>query len=150
MNIGDGKYGYNFITTPEYNNILFDYSDMRGGIGIRLVVNDYDKRQYDNMPGQIDMIETDKVYHFISPAYTRPIEEAEMHTSVITLENAAKIVSEFYSQHMSFFVTRVQVVYLPCGVVAEPCWKFIMSYNGEQYHTFVNMHTGEVHVYIQG
>lgn len=96
------------------------------------------------------MIETDKVYYFICPAYYMSIEETENHTSIITPENAAEIVSEFYSPSMKFAVTSVQAVYLPCGLKVEPCWKFIMSYFGEEYHTFVNMRTGEVHVYIFG
>ena len=150
FDIGNGKYGYNFLTTPEYKNVLFDYAEMRGGgIGISRVDNDYDDRWLGELPGHVDMIKTDKVYHFISPAYNRSIEEAETYTSVITLENAAEIVSEFYSEHMSFYVERVQVVYLPVLNTAEPCWKFLMSCRGELYHTFVNMHTGEVHVYIQ-
>lgn len=149
VDIGNGKYGYNFIITPEYKNVLFDHFDMNGGQGLRLVQNDYDKRSYGVMPGQIGMIETDKIFQLISPAYAHVLEEKETYTSIITLENAAEIVSDFYSGNMAFFVTNVSAVYLPSNTI-EPCWKFIMSYNGEQYHTFVNMHTGEVHVYIQG
>lgn len=149
VDIGGGKYGYNFIITPEYKNVPFDHYEMRGGAGVRLVANDYDKRSYGVMPGQIGMIETDKIYQFIDPAYPHCLTENEVLTSIITPQNAAEIVSEFYSGHMTFFVTSISAVYLPSNTI-EPCWKFIMSCNGEQYHTFVNMHTGEVHVYIQG
>lgn len=143
------KYGYNFMTTPEYKNVMFDYPEMMGGgMGISKIPNDYDNRDYFILPGQIDMIETDKVCHFISPAYNRSIEEAETYTSIITLENAADIVSRFYSNHMLFYVTRVQVVYLEYLNTAEPCWKFLMNCSGLLYNTFVNMHTGEVYVYI--
>lgn len=150
VDIGKGKYGYNFIITPEYNNVLFDYGVTGGGIATRMVENDYDKRRYEIFPGQINMIETDKVYCFIDPAYYMSIDKTENHTSIITPENAAEIVSEFYSSSMKFAVTSVQAVYLPYGLKVEPCWKFIMSYFGEEYHTFVNMRTGEVHVYIFG
>lgn len=149
VDIGNGKYGYNFIITPEYKNVLFDHFEMKGGQGLRLVQNDYDKRSYGVMPGQIGMIETDKIYQLIDPTYYHLFEEKETYTSIITLKNAAEIVSDFYSGHMSFFVTSVGAVYLPANTI-EPCWKFTMSSNGEQYHTFVNMHTGEVHVYVQG
>ena len=30
-----------------------------------------------------------------------------------------------------------------------PCWKFTMGCFGETYHTFVDMITGEIHLYIQ-
>lgn len=150
VDIGKGKVGYNFLITPEYKKVLFDYPENGGGIGIRLVKNDYDDRMYDVIPKQIDMIETDKIYHFICPAYDRSIEETETYSSIITLECAAKIVNKFYSESMDFSVKRVQTVYLPYGNYAEPCWKFIMNNFGSSYNTLVNMHTGEVHVYIQG
>lgn len=149
VDIGGGKYGYNFIITPEYKNVLFDHFETEGGQRVRLVKNDYDKSGCGAMPGQIGMIETDKIYQCIDPAYFHVLEEKETYTSIITLKNAAEIVSDFYSGHMGFFVKSVSAVYLPSNAI-EPCWKFIMSCNGEQYHTFVNMHTGEVHVYIQG
>lgn len=149
VDIGKGKVGYNFLITPEYKKVLFDYLENGGGIGTRLVKNDYDDRMYDVMPKQIDMIETDKIYHFICPAYNRSIEEAETFSSIITLECAAEIVNKFYSESMDFTVDRVQAVYLPYGSNAEPCWKFIMKNFGSSYNTLVNMHTGEVHVYIQ-
>ncbi len=154
VDIGRGKYGYNFIITPEYKNVCFDYYKSAGGMGVVTIENDYDNRDYDSMPGQIDMIETDKIYHFIYPAYDMAIEEAETYTSIITLEDAAKIVSEFYSKAMDLDVDRVQVVYLPCVVkdsrfCGEPCWKFILNSFSYSYNTLVNMHTGEVHVYVQ-
>lgn len=149
VNIGEGKYGYNFIITPEYKKVLFDYPEMNGSSGVRLVQNDYDNRKYDVMPGQIDMIETDKIYHFILPAFNLSIKETKTYDSIITLERAAKTVSKFYSGTMSFYVKRVQAVYLPYGDTAEPCWKFLMNCGGSLYNTFVNMHTGEVYVYIQ-
>ena len=149
VDIGGGKYGYNFMIAPEYKNVFFDYYKSSGGMGAVTIENDYDDRNYDSMPGQIDMIETDKIYHFICPVYDRSIEEAETYTSIITLECAAEIVNKFYSESMDFTVDRVQAVYLPCGSNAEPCWKFIMKNFGSSYNTLVNMHTGEVHVYIQ-
>lgn len=149
VDIGGGKYGYNFIITPEYKNVLFDYPEMRGGVGIQIIENDYDNRVYVDLPGQIDMIETDKVYHFVCPAYNMSIKETETYTSIITLENAARIVSRFYSPAMKFTVKSVQAVYLPYGYSAIPCWKFSMRC-GSLYNTFVNMRTGEVYLYIQG
>lgn len=154
VDIGGGKYGYNFIITPEYKNVFFDYYKSSAGMGVVTIENDYDNREYDSMPGQIDMIETDKIYHFIYPAYDMAIEEAETYTSIITLEDAARIVSEFYSGTMDLDAERVQVVYLSCvgpdsKPRGEPCWKFILNGSGYLYNTLVNMHTGEVHVYIQ-
>lgn len=149
VDIGKGKFGYNFIITPEYKNVLFDYPEMNGSSGVRLVTNTYDNRSYDVMPGQIDMIETDKICHFILPAYNHSIEESEIFTSIITLESAAETINKFYSGAMDFSVKRVQAVYLPYGKKAEPCWKFLMSCGGSLYNTFVNMNTGDVYVYIQ-
>lgn len=149
VDIGNGKYGYNFLIMPEYKNIMFDHYQMEGGIGTTLIENDYDSPYDGYIPGRAAMIETDKIYHFVTPAYFHILEEKETYTSIITLENAAEIVSKFYSGHMDFFVKNVEVVYVPIES-AVPCWKFLMNANGETYSTFVNMHTGEVYVYIQG
>lgn len=148
LDIGNGKYGYNFITTPEYKNVLFDYYEMQGGDSVEHLENDYDDRRYDSMPGQIGMIETDKICNFAFPAYDQSITETANYTSIITLERAAEIVTEFYSQSMNFDVKRVQVVYLSSYDKAEPCWKFLMENNGWLYNTFVDMGSGEVYVYI--
>lgn len=149
LDIGNGKAGYNFIITPEYKNVLFDYYEMQGGNAVEHLENDYDDRRYDSMPGQIGMIETDKICNFALPAYYQSITETAKYTSILTLENAAEIVSEFYSQSMSFAVKRVQAVYLADYDKAEPCWKFLMENNGWFYNTFVDMCSGEVYVYIQ-
>lgn len=150
VNIGGGKYGYNFIITAEYKNVLFDYPEMKNSSAVMTVQNDYDTRFYDILPGQIDMIESDKIYHFVMPAYNQSIEETETYNSIITLESAAKTVNKFFSGTMNFNVKRVEAVYLPYLNTAEPCWKFLMSCDGLLYNTFVNMQTGEVYVYIQG
>ena len=99
---------------------------------------------------KIRRIESDKIYHFVMPAYNQSIEETETYNSIITLESAAKTVNKFFSGTMNFNVKRVEAVYLPYLNTAEPCWKFLMSCDGLLYNTFVNMQTGEVYVYIQG
>ena len=149
LDIGNGKYGYNFITTPEYKNVLFDHYEVQGGNVVTTIENDYDDGRYDSMPGQIGMIETNKIYNFVEPAYNRSITETANYTSIITLENAAEIVTEFYSPTMNFDVKRVQVVYLAHWKSASPCWKFLMESNDLLYSTFVDMGSGEVYVYIQ-
>ena len=149
VNIGGGKYGYNFIVAPEYKNVLFDYAEMEKTNGIRTVKNDYDSRIYDVLPGQIDMIEQGKIHHFVSPAYPFSIEENAVYTSVISMKSAAEIISDFFSQSIKFTVKRVQAVYLPYGNTASPCWKFLLKTGNDYYHTFVNMQTEEVYVYIQ-
>lgn len=149
VDIGDGKYGYEFYISPEYNDVMFDHCEMLENWGGLFVSNDYESRYDGNLPGNIAMIETDKVFFFIQPAHMNVINEKKTYTSIITLENAAEIVSKFYSGHMDFSVKNVEVVYVPIESIV-PCWKFLMNANGETYSTFVNMQTGEVYVYIQG
>lgn len=56
---------------------------------------------------------------------------------------------------MNFTITEVSMVWLDTrewGAAeqeAYPCWKFKMYSNGEIYHTFVDMITGEIHLYVQ-
>ncbi|MCH5196436.1 MAG: hypothetical protein J1F28_06965 [Oscillospiraceae bacterium] len=149
VDIGGGKYGYGFLTTCEYKNVLFDYPELNGVNRAKYVMNDYDDRRYYSWYGQAAMIQSDKVFHMIHPVADYSVKETETYTSIITLQEAARIVSEFYSENMKFSVTKVEAVYLKYEDTAFPCWKFIMRYGGNVYDTLVDMHTGEVHVYIQ-
>lgn len=148
IDFGDGKYGYNFMISPEYKNVMFDHYQMEGGFGVNTVGNDYESKYSGSMPGQVGMIETDKIYQLIDPVYMHILNEKETHTSIISLENAAEIVSGFYSGSMDFFVKTVEAVYVPIDTIVT-CWKFVMNANDETYSTFVNMRTGEIYVYIQ-
>ena len=149
VDIGNGKYGYGFLTVYEYNNVLFDYPEMNEVDRGHLVPNDYDDRRYSYHTGDVSMIQTDKVFHFMVPVFGKSIEEVETYTSAITLRDAANIISEFFSNYMNFTVTRVEAVYLTYEQTSVPCWKFTMRCSGDVYNTFVDMQTGEVHLYIQ-
>ena len=149
VDIGNGKYGYGFLTVYEYNNVLFDYPEMSGVKRGHGVSNDYDDRHYSKDSGYVSMIQTDKAFHFLIPVFGYSIEEVEKYTSAITLQDAANIISGFFSDFMNFSVTRVESVYLTYGSTSVPCWKFLMRCSGEVYNAFVDMQTGEVHLYIQ-
>lgn len=148
VDIGGGKYGYGFFTTCEYKNVLFDYPELDGVNRSRYVMNDYDDRSYSSWYGQVAMIQSDKVFHMIN-LLSYSVEETKTYTSIISLQDAAGIVSDFYSEHMDFSVSKVEAVYLKYEGTAFPCWKFVMRCRGNVYDTLVDMHTGEVHVYIQ-
>ena len=149
VDIGDGKYGYGFLTAYEYNGVLFDYPEMKGVVRGRGIENDYDNRRYADQWGAVSMIQTDTVFHFISPVLGYSIKEVETYTSAITLQDAANIISGFFSDYMNFTVTRVEPVYLTYENASVPCWKFLMRCSGEVYNTFVDIQTGEVHLYVQ-
>ena len=156
VNIGNGNYGYNFVVAYTYKGLCFNFDDRKetdsGGL---FVDTDYDERDYSGASGSIDMIRTDKVCRFFDVANGVDITEGEPQTSVITLETAADKISEFFSGFMTFYVDSVSVVWLSEKKSGEmtmptyPCWKFKMYANGDIYHTFVNMITGEVYLYIQ-
>lgn len=156
VDIGKERYGYNFLTTVEYKGMDFEhhYSNGIGG-SYSGVLTDYDTREYTTINGKIDMIETDKIHHFMSIAYGVEITEGEPTTEIITLEAAADIISDFYSESMKFAVQEVSAAWLPTDDRDTdagngcPCWKFRMTSNGEMYHTLVNMITGEVYLYVQ-
>lgn len=156
VDIGGGRYGYDFLTTVEYNGVFFDHCDMQGmDVGSTRVLTDYDKRSYNTLVGNIDMIETDKIHHFLSVAKGVDITEGEPTTEIITVESAADSLSDFFSGEMKFRVKEVAMVWLstndPNEIIeqAYPCWKFKMVANGEIYHTFVNVITGEIYLYVQ-
>lgn len=156
FDIGGDCYGYDFMITYEYNGVWFDrYESKQGGRGMRLSETDYDKRNYGSWMGCIDMIRTDKIHCFADICKPRDVVEAEPKTEIITVGSAADAVSEFFSRYMNFTVTEVSIVWLDTNEwgaayqEAYPCWKFKMYANGEIYHTFVDVITGEIHLYVQ-
>lgn len=157
INIGEGCFGYNFVTTCEYKGINFDYRFSRGkGAGSTLRETDYDSRSYYSSKGDIDMIETNRISRFLNIADGYEIIEGEPQTTVITLETAADMISEFLSGAMDLYVQNVSMVWLPekteneiTDLATHPCWKFKLIHGGETYHTFVNMITGEIYLYVQ-
>lgn len=157
VDIGGDCYGYNFVTTVEYKGVNFDYRNKKGNdVGTSLVQTDYDKRSYNSATGSIDMIETDKIHHFLNIANGVEITEGEPQTSIITLEAAADSISKFFSGTMKFSVEEVSMVWLPTKTPNElktehayPCWKFKLRSGSELYHTFVDMLTGEIYLYVQ-
>lgn len=157
FDIGNGNYGYDFLITYEYNGVRFDrYEVIKGrSRGWTCVQTDYDKRIYGSWMGCIDMIRTDKIHCFADISMQYDVVENEPVTDIIPLNSAADIISDFYSGSMKFNVKEVSMVWLHTNVYgaakqeAYPCWKFKMQANGEIYHTFVDVITGEVHLYIQ-
>lgn len=156
FDIENGYYGYDFLITYEYNGVWFDrYESKNGGRGWTGVDTDYDKRTYGSWMGCIDMIRTNKIHFFADISMQYDVVENEPETDIIPLNSAAEIVSDFFSGHMMFRVTDVEMAWLHTNVYgaetqeAYPCWKFKMYSNGEIYHTFVDVITGKVHLYIQ-
>ena len=101
------------------------------------------------------MIRTNKIHSFADVSMVYDVVESEPITEIITVESAADIVNDFFSGRMKFSVTEVSMTWLntkeygAAEQEAYPCWKLKMYANGEIYHTFVDVITGEVRLYIQ-
>lgn len=157
VDIGGGCYGFNFVTTVEYGGVCFDCRNTKGNdLGVSLIENDYDKQGYNSAAGSIDMIETNKIHHFLGIGRGVEITESEPQTSIITTEYAAELISEFFSDSMGFAVNEVSMVWLQTKTENEittekayPCWKFRMNAGREIYHAFVNVLTGDIYLYVQ-
>lgn len=152
FDIGGGYYGYDFMTTYEYNGVWFDrYEAKKGERGWHGSMTDYDNRSYGSWMGFADMIKTDEIHTFGGIWFGYDVVEAEPTTEIITVGSAADAVSEFFSGYMNFTVTEVSLTWLHTDNAQEayPCWKFKMYANGEIYHTFVDVITGEIHLYVQ-
>lgn len=156
FDIGNGYYGYDFVITYEYNGVWFDrYESKKGGRGWTGVDSDYDKHTYGSWMGCIDMIRTNKIHSFADVSMVYDVVESEPITEIITVESAADIVNDFFSGRMKFSVTEVSMTWLntkeygAAEQEAYPCWKLKIYANGEFYHTFVDVITGEVRLYIQ-
>lgn len=156
FDIGNGCYGYSFLITVEYNSVFFDHHEQKaGGMGMVGVGTDYDERRYNSWIGRAEMIRTDKIHRFVDIARGYDVTDGEQASEIITISSAADIVSEFFSGFMNFTVTEVSMVWVQTAEIdnpeqeAYPCWKFKMSTDGEIYHTFVDVITGEIHLYVQ-
>lgn len=154
--IGNGFYGYTFLTTYEHNGVCFDHYDTERSVGgYSGVVTDYDKHHYGSWAGMIEMIRTDKIHQWNNVIWPYNLIDGEAVTEIIPLDAAADIVSEFYSGFMNFTITEVSMTWLTTHPSLEPenqaypCWKFKMYADGEIYHTFVDVITGEIHLYVQ-
>lgn len=154
--IGNGFYGYTFFTTYDHNGVHFDHYDTKRSVGgYTGVVTDFDKHNYGSWAGMVEMIRTNKIHLWNDAVLPYNLIDGELVTEIIPLDAAADIVSEFFSGYMNFTVTKVSMVWLntydygASEQEAYPCWKFKMYANGEIYHTFVDVITGEVHLYVQ-
>lgn len=103
--VNDTIYGYNMLTTKQYNGVLFDHmraGDYQGYSGFD---------DYSSLLGNAFMVESndvDIVYgYYQKENMTKKMKQSE----IISLENAIRCVSEKMTKHVLFDVKKFELVY---------------------------------------
>lgn len=169
LDIGDGCYAFCFATVQEYKNIQYDSAKLdRNTIGISTISNATNETQ---LAGHAVMFEKDTLCRWRGGNRTlrHDITETDSQTSVIPLEKAAELASNYLSWNMRFKAQSVSAVYKEFSekdhfeytkpedlenrkITVRPCWKFVLKPTTDPkklFHVYVDMLTGEVDTFVQ-
>lgn len=149
VEMGGGKYGYYFTTTPIIDGVKYAFSDMRSGDG---GAHSFSEESLGS--GSWDhayMIESDKICSFTNASAWKEKTPIETYDSIVTLKTAVKNASVMLSGHMRYKAKSVTLVYDIKGIEDElvPCWRFVLENSADRqqyYHVYVNAITGEARV----
>ena len=169
LDIGDGCYAFYFGIVPEYKGLAYNCILPDNTVwGFGTIDDNTNERE---ACGEAIMCEADKLcrYRFINPASWYDIIENGDVYSTISLENAAKIASEYLTSGTSFKAISVSAVYKCFSEVdslevdyetyekreinIRPCWRFVLqprtNNTGRLYYIFVDMLTGKPYITVQ-
>ncbi len=170
LDIGNNCYAFYFGIVPEYKGIKYNCvlpDDTVWGFSIL-----YDNTKECDACGEAIMCEADKLcrYRFSHLSSTYDIIESGTADSIISLENAAEMVSEYMTAGMNFKALSVSAAYKPFSeigieeavdndtyekraITVKPCWRFVLQPltggTDRLYYVFVDMLTGETYNTVQ-
>ncbi len=170
IDIGNGCFAFCFTIVTEYKNVKFNAMEMdKTFYGVSTC---YDDTNEIDVFGEARMCEADKItrYRMDSPFLHSDVKESERHDSVISLQKAAEITSDYLTAGMQFEALSVTAVYKRFSdkkaeqypddqsyenrkITVKPCWRFVLKptsgATNELYYVFVDMLTGKVYTSIQ-
>jgi hypothetical protein len=141
------KFGYNFISRPEFSGIPFDY----------MYNNTHhssasDGKNYIPSLSEAFMLRSNDIDTFTDLGINRKYEKTGELDKIINLTNAVKTASEFLTPNVKFDVKKIELIYTLAYngteneyAFAVPEWK-ISAYNsndGFLYNVYVNAETAE-------
>lgn len=165
IDMHNGKYGYAFTIVGKYDGMKIDTLDMReaeswGGY-IQNTTNEA------THSGRFGLTKSDEPDYF-NLLNTYNIAEKETHTSIIPLNKAVEIASDYLTAGIKFKAKNVTAVYKEFSakkdyesseahdnreITARPCWKFTLrpttGNTNLLYHVYVDMLTGKADVIVQ-
>ncbi|MDE6761678.1 MAG: hypothetical protein K2J90_13545 [Lachnospiraceae bacterium] len=98
-------YGYNFLTTKEYQGIRFDHMRAAESNGY------YGFDDYSSLLGSAFMVESKDVDILYGYYQSENMEEETNYQEIITLKSALKTVSEKLTDYVEFAVRKIELVY---------------------------------------
>lgn len=149
VEIGDGKYGYYFTTTPIIDGVKYAFSDTRSGDG-----GSHSYSEESRGSGSWDhayMIESGKICSLTNANGWKIQTPIKTYDTIVPIKTAAKNAGEMLSGQMRFKAKSVTLVYDIKGSGDElvPCWRFVLENSSDRqqyYHVYVNAITGEARV----
>lgn len=170
LDIGGDCCAFYFGIVPEYKGVKYNSMLPDDTVfGFSTIDDNTNERE---ICGEFIMCESDKIcrFKFLNPASSYDIIEGEQTISIVSLSNAAQIVSEYLSGSMELDALSVSAVYKPFSdvkfgqemdnenyekrdITVKPCWRFVLKpLTGDTkrlYYIFVDMHTGEAYRTVQ-
>ncbi len=167
IDMKNGNYGYAFSVVGKYDGMKFNELDMRESEA--MVSFSTNTTNEAVRPGSVCLTEVGKVdYYNLVNVYD--VIEKETYTSIIPLNKAAELTSNYLTSGIKFKAKSVTAVYKEFSdtpyseyddaesynnreINAHPCWRFtlqpITGNTNLLYHVFVDMLTGETDLLIQ-
>ena len=169
LDIGDGCYAYCFKVVTEYKKMDFNAVEM-DNISVGVTYTNDQTNEMD-LFGVAIMYQAGQIarYRMLSPFSHSDISEIGSYDSVVPLEKAVEIASDYLTGAMNFNVLSVTAVYKSFSekdameyteeedyrhrkVTVRPCWKFILNptnTSDKLYYVFVDMITGKAYTCVQ-
>lgn len=164
IDMHNGQYGYVFSIVGKYDGMKFDTLDMRNSeAGAGYTQNTTNEATRSGNFGLTKSGEPD--YFNLLNIYN--VAEKETYTSIIPLNKAAEIASDYLTSGIKFKAENVTAVYKEFSAYSEigseehrnreitvrPCWKFLLcpttGNTNLLYHIYVDMLTGKTDVIVQ-
>lgn len=163
IDIGEGKYGLEFMMAPSYMGVLLDVYDVYNySSGYGIPGGDRENHYYDRGQAQAFMMESGKIETFLYGDSAFDVTELAEHDSVITLDKAVEIASEKFGEGMKLYLGRAELIYSARYFIngyteegdlrwgSNPVWKLKCSNSVDalKYIVYVNAVTGEFEFYV--
>ena len=159
LDIGGGKYGFSFTITAAYKGVKFEADELQKDSIIHTYGENEPDHNYKSFAPNAFMMEHGKLDSFTRGVSDYSAAETAAHDSVISFEDAARILSEKFGTGMNLSVSRAELMHSPMyrlndddntEMAAFPIWKFRChnSIDDFKFVVYVNAINGDVEYYI--
>ena len=172
IDIGGGKYGFDFTFTPSYKGVIFDSYEFTDSAGQSMYGEKTLSHDYDLFMPQAFMMEYGQFERFHGGYSGYTAKETASHDRVISFADAVKILEDELASQMELSVSRAELMYTGMYPASEddkdensensgetvdrsvekafPVWKFRCHNTNDdlKYIIYVNAINGKVEYYV--